>query len=623
MPDDGARLIVRSRGAERSVQLADYLDPEAAEAAESDANKWIKALRHAKVDGVPLRDRFTWRGDSLWWFAELYLHKIHVTAAILKTVAALEGLIAREEPSAITIASGDEVVRFVAPLVAIRRGIKCHGAGSALMSAYRSRAAVAVRSDFYAASALADRLRPGGRSRHAAPGPDVAAFVHSAFWRQQRGAGDEAYIGPVLRAVAERLGGDRLQLVGVGPRTNYRVRDWQHRIAEFGDPQARAIPLTPVVTYSSLATIRPSLAFWARRGEVRRSLLTSRELREAAVLGGYDAWPLIRQALAGIAHLQFPWSVRAMEEAGAALDAVRPAVALTYAEAGGWGRALMLEARRRGIPSIGVQHGFIYRHWLNYLHEPDEMASSPGNPSDRGFPRPDLTLVYDAFALEHLRRAGGFPEGTIRVVGSPRLDAFVETSRRISVEDRKRLRESVGAGPGQHLIVVATKYSQIAPAFGALVRAAADMPDVRLVVKCHPAETPAPYRTAAGGAAHVAFAPADADLAALVASARLVVTVNSTAAIEAMPIDVPALVVAMPNNLSPFVAAGAMAGVESNAEIGRALASLLYDEERRARLADARRAFMERFGIRPDGRAAARAAEAVASLLPKESSCAS
>ena len=66
-----------------------------------------------------------------------------------------------------------------------------------------------------------------------------------------------------------------------------------------------------------------------------------------------------------------------MDEAGAALDALRPRVALTYAEAGGWGRALMLECRRRGIPSVGLQHGFIYRHWLNYLHEPDEMAPDP------------------------------------------------------------------------------------------------------------------------------------------------------------------------------------------------------------------------------------------------------
>ena len=89
-----------------------------------------------------------------------------------------------------------------------------------------------------------------------------------------------------------------------------------------------------------------------------------------------------------------------MDEAGAALDALDPAAALTYAEAGGWGRAIVLECRRRGIPSAGLQHGFIYRHWLNYLHEPDEMIPDPDHAGGRGFP----ASVADA-ALRRVRGA--------------------------------------------------------------------------------------------------------------------------------------------------------------------------------------------------------------------------
>ena len=614
MAADAGRVIVRGRKAEHEATLASCLDARKAEEAEQEANRWIKSLRHAAVDGIPFRDRFAYRGDSLWWFAELYLHKLHVTASILRAVFALEALIEREEPAAITVVSGDDVLYAMAPLVAARHGIACKRGASPLASGVRARLAVSSKSSFHAASAVADRFRPHSHVPPGLPRPDVAAFVHTAFWRDQGETGDEGYVGPVLRALASQLGADRLQLIGVGPRTNFRTRRWRHRVAEFSDPQARRIPLTPIEMYSSWGDIRPSLAFWARRAGIRRSLVSSRDLRDAAVIHGYDAWPLIRRELAGISHLQFPWSVRAMDEAGAVLDALRPAVVVTYAEAGGWGRALMLEARRRGIRSAGLQHGFIYRHWLNYLHEPDEMASSDANPMDRGFPRPDLTLVYDDLAMSHLLSQGAFPPNAVRAVGSPRLDAFVDTSRRLSEEDRHRLRSSVGAGPGQHLVIVATKYSQVAPAFGALVRAIAGMRDVRLVVKCHPAETAAPYRAAAGGLADIGIAPPDADLAALVSAARLLITVNSTAAIEAMPLGVPALVVALPNNLSPFVEAGAMAGVEQEGEIGPALASLLYDEDRRARLAAARRAFMERAGIQADGRAAVRAADAILSL---------
>ncbi len=153
--------------------------------------------------------------------------------------------------------------------------------------------------------------------------------------------------------------------------------------------------------------------------------------------------------------------------------------------------------------------------------------------------------------------------------------------------------------------------SQIAGVFDALVDAVAGMPDVLLVVKCHPAETAEPYQRAAGGAANVRIAPASADLARLVAAARVLITVNSTAAIEAMPLDVPALVVGLPNNLSPFVEAGAVAGATTKAEIGPVLRSLLYDKEFRQRLAEGRGAFMTRYRIGADGRAAVRAAEAI------------
>src|SRR6186713_157845 len=115
-------------------------------------------------------------------------------------------------------------------------------------------------------------------------------------------------------------------------------------------------------------------------------------------------------------------SARAMDEAGAALDALSPQSVLTYAEAGGWGRALMLEARRRSIPSVGLQHGFIYRHWRNYLHEPDEIAPAG---TERGCPIPDVTMLFDRYAEQHLREAGHFPPAALSVTGNARLDQLV------------------------------------------------------------------------------------------------------------------------------------------------------------------------------------------------------
>jgi hypothetical protein len=303
-----------------------------------------------------------------------------------------------------------------------------------------------------------------------------------------------------------------------------------------------------------------------------------------------------------------------MDEAAAALDALQPDAVLTYAEAGGWGRALMLEARRRGIPTAGMQHGFIYRHWLNYLHEPDEMQPSRGRPSDAGFPRPTRTLLFDALAAEHLVGQGAFPPGGLAVVGSPRLEAFVAAAARLDDADRASVLRNAGVEDGGTAVLVAAKHVQLGPWFRHLVDAAADIAGVTIVVKPHPAETAGPYLADAAGSSRVRVAPPGADLAALTTAARVLVTVHSTAAIEAMAIGVPALVLGRPTNLSPFVDAGAMAGVSDPRELAPALERLLHDRAARERLAEKQRQFIERYHIVQPPGAARRAAEAVRGL---------
>jgi hypothetical protein len=286
-------------------------------------------------------------------------------------------------------------------------------------------------------------------------------------------------------------------------------------------------------------------------------------------------------------------------------------VALTYAEAGGWGRALVLECRRRGIPSVGLQHGFIYRHWLNYLHEPDEMAPAPNHPDDAGFPRPALTLLFDDYARGHLEQHGRFPPESLAVTGSPRLDALVAAARSVSPDDIARARQASGAAGSAALVVLVTKYKEARHVLSPLVQAVATMPGVHLAIKTHPAETPDAYEAVAGGRPNVRVLPASAPLAPLLRASRAVVTMNSTVALDAAVLGLPALVIGLPNNLSPFVEAGIMAGAASPGDIAPALNRILYDEGFRRQLEGERSAYLARFGMGSDGRAAARAADAV------------
>jgi hypothetical protein len=604
----GDSLIVDTGAGERRVRLADYLDAAADEGATIAAHERIKQLRHLTVDGLPLRRRFTVRDDSLWWFAELYLHKQQVIVRLFRAIASIDAVMARERPVEIRFTGGSRLLRGLLPQMARARGIRYRGA-EGFGWGWPRLARLDLRTRGLALAAHASRARPHHAVR-AAASTTVAAFVHNAFWRSGPADGSaESYIGPVLQRLEGRPGA-AIQYVGLGPSANFRARRWWHALR-----RRETGAVTPIEALVPLAALADSTRTWRERHAIRRALWGSSALREHSTIGGCDCWPIVREELAGIALLQWPWSARAMDESGAVLDALRPAVALTYAEAGGWGRALMLECRRRGIPSAGLQHGFIYRHWLNYLHEPDEMRPDPGHREDAGFPRPTLTLLFDGYARRHLEDYGRFPPESLAVTGSPRLDALVQATASLTEAEIARTREAAGASEPRPLVLLVTKYREAMHVLPGLADAVAAMPDVQLAIKTHPAETPDAYEVIVRGRANIRVLPAAAPLAPLLRASRAVVTVNSTVALDAAVLGVPALVIGLPNNLSPFVDAGIMAGAPDEASIRPALSRILYDEGFRLQLQSERGTYLARFGIGSDGRAAARSADAVLDLI--------
>ncbi|MGH9308273.1 MAG: hypothetical protein ACRD1U_02790, partial [Vicinamibacterales bacterium] len=601
-----ATLTIRSNLASRRVRLSEYLDAAGAEATARQANDWIKSLRLARVDGLRFRERFMYRGDSLWWFAELYLHKERVVLGLFRAIHAGTALLERERPSTLKFEEGGELPRLVLPQLTRTRGVSYEGPPLPQLSRVRL-ALMDARSTGLMMGAVGSMHRPVRRQPTRATA--IAAFVHRAFWRGREDDGSaESYIGPVLQAIEKQVPAGGLQYVGVGPATNFRARRWWRPAASTPDT------VTPIEALAPRTSLAGSSGIWAARHAMRRVLENSADLRRASVIADCDCWPRIAEALAGVALLQFTWSARAMDEASAAFETLRPAVALTYAEAGGWGRALALEARRHSIPFVGLQHGFIYRHWLNYLHEPDEMLPLTPGSADAGFPHPTSTLLFDEYAARHLREAGHFPPGALRVTGSPRLDQLATVFHALSDADVQAARQAAGADASQALVLLVTKYSEAKGVLTGLLEAVRSMPDVQLAIKAHPAETTAPYEADAAHVPNVRVLPASAPLAPLMRTSRAIVTVNSTVALDGLALGVHALSLGLPNNLSPFVDAGAIAGARTDAETAGVLRQLLYDEQFRARLSAASRSIVATWRMAPDGAAADRAAAIVLEL---------
>jgi Capsule polysaccharide biosynthesis protein len=591
-------------GATTDTHLEHWLTAERRDAARDEAYRWIKGLRLVPFDGTPMRRRFRYRGDSLWWFTELYLHKMRRLDTAISTLLALDAAVAHFAPVHLRLGGADETTADAARAFCAARGL---GADIAIRTVPRRAARFAGL--LVGVTAQLSRLRPARPSALAGSAP-VAAFVHTAFWRSTApgdAVGREHYLGAVLEAIVARTGAAGLACIGVGPKRHFRARRWW-------DPLTGPAPgpvVVPIEQLAPRAALREALDLWRDRETLARAVVSGAEIRAAGEVLGCDLWPILARELAQAARVQWPWSARAMDEAAAALDRVRPRVAVTYAEAGGWGRAMVLEARRRGIPSVGVQHGFIYRHWLNYRHEADEIAPDG---DDAGAPLPTRTLLFDGYAAAHLEAAGHFPPSTLAVTGSPRLDELAARVRAVRPE-RDRIRGEFGAGPDDRVVLVASKFSDVRAELPALLEAASTLPGVRLIVKPHPADAADDYRRAAGAAARLHVTTPDADLGRLLAAADALVTINSTVALDAMVLGIPALVGGLPNNLSPFVDAGVMLGASPETTRAR-LETLLYDRRARQELLDRAAHYAAAHDMRADGRAAVRAADVILDLAP-------
>ena len=196
-------LEIETASGRRAIDLDGLLEPEAVQRADVAANQWIKHLRHAQVGGASLRDRFTHRGDSLWWFTEIYLHKMRVITRAFRAVAALEHLwaariLAHAGSWMGPMPSWGMSRRHSPPATRSRCDGHCRSARTVPRRRHASKGVVSYGHGDGRSAAI----RIGARH-----GPvRVAAFVHSAF--VGGASGDESYVGPVLRALYARVPGD-------------------------------------------------------------------------------------------------------------------------------------------------------------------------------------------------------------------------------------------------------------------------------------------------------------------------------------------------------------------------------------------------------------------------------
>jgi hypothetical protein len=593
--------------------VSEYVSSADRERIDEAAIAWTKAWGTRSVwDGRSIRELLVWKGVSLWWFAELFLHHSTACPRYVRLIETFFSILEAERPDEVEAEGLPEEEAVLLGRACTALGILFHGPARPRAGPLGRRVrgvSLLARLDVLKCAVTAAKAALAGAPP--LPGDDARPLVlflsHAAFWRERRDpetderAEYEHYFDRILPEVAT-AGDLRAFVVAVGPRAAFRRRGVSDRLSEWARLAPPAGPYVHVNRFTSprvLGEVRQASAL-ARRAW--RALRRSAGLREAFSHRGVGFADLAGPDLAGTLLRQLPWAVRSYEEMTEALKATRPAVVCLYAESSGWGRAAIAACRAAGVPTVAIQHGILYPKYYSYRHGADEPEC----------PRPDRTAVFGESARKILVELGHYPPESLVVTGSSKFDDLLAAAARW---DRAQIRRRLDVGEKERLLIVASRYrsirdthASIGADFPALVRAVGSLGGVKALIKPHPAEREDAYAAdlRAAGASCVRVLPAGADLMELLHAADGLVTVESLAAVEALVLGRPVLVLSMPTHLRELVVAGAALGVPARADPTAALSDMLFDEAVRARLERARALYLRHVAQGVDGGATRR-----------------
>ncbi len=578
--------------------------------ADEAAIAWTRAFgKRPLLDGKSFRELFHWKDVSLWWFAELYLHHSTAATRYVRWIEMFHATLERETPDEVVAKGLGVEEALLLARCCTARGVLFQDPPRAPVRRLRWRATLPVLQGRWneiktVASALKATLsRPALADL---PGPERALFLsHAAFWRDRAteiGA-TEAYEHYFDRLIPETEKRGALQpwVVAVGPRVAFRRRGPAERLGDWLSVD-RGGPFQHINRYVSWGVASATLAAGREMRRAWQTLRTSPALAELFSHRGVRFDDLALPDLAATLLLQLPWAVRSYEEMARALEAIRPAIAVLYAESSGWGRAAVAACRAAHVPTLGVQHGILYPTYYSYRHDPDETDC----------PRPDRTAVFGEAARRFLIEAGHYTPESLAITGSPKFDELVEAARGW---DREAKRKRLGVSPEERLVVVASRHrgirethQSLGSAFPSLLKATATLPRTRLLIKPHPAEATDGYANdiRERGAMHATLIEGPAELAELLFAADLLVTVESLSAVEALVLGRPVVILNMPTNLREMVDAGVALGVAAGADPTPALRAALDDAAVREGLRAARQRYLADVASGVDGRATER-----------------
>jgi hypothetical protein len=284
------------------------------------------------------------------------------------------------------------------------------------------------------------------------------------------------------------------------------------------------------------------------------------------------------------------------------------AVMATYQE-GPWARAVIIEASKAGLPTVGLQHGMIFDNHYDYMHK--NIVTGPH--TALGFAVPRLTCVWGSFWKDVLTRAGHYPPEAVVVTGNWRYDKILVWAEKADMADMRR---RFGLPPEKEIVTVLSAHLDTMEFVEETLAVLSRFPALTLLIKLHPADNPGPVRAIVERAGYPRTTLTDGTLVEAILVADLVISQISTVVSEAALLGKPVILVNFQKlaGWDAYVKEGICEYATTREELTCALSGVLKDETVLERMRAARHRFIDRFYNGADGRGAENVAKALSSI---------
>ena len=250
----------------------------------------------------------------------------------------------------------------------------------------------------------------------------------------------------------------------------------------------------------------------------------------------------------------------------------------------------VLLARKMGIPVLEVQHG-VYSSFSANIYSPSDKIAMGGD------------------YWNPLHTKSGAPENQLVVTGRPKYDVYSKLKDDLLEKKRDSLNILFATQP-----IDVRLNLDIIELIGSFIE---DSTHLRLIVKPHPSENAKIYSQLAKRYKQVTLHGSREVTAKLVIQSDVVIILSSTVGVEAALQDKPIICINITNEETKplYVSCGIALEVKNLDELIPAIKDALYNEEVRARLAEARKKFVYQHAYLQDGQASKRVADLIIQMI--------